>query len=258
MTISCKKEEEKKEAPAIPPASTMQLDASSFDTTKKIMNEQINLRAFPLTKANWLHAAGNVLVWNVVLTVGLAVPVASFYESFNHTASQTSDNVWEWTYGFKALNIDHTAKLRTTLQSDNTVKWEMFISKANSFTDFLWYSGTSDLANSTGTWTLNDNPTSKKALLSITWNRNTTSGTADTKYMNIVPGGVENGGYIHYGITSDATFNAYYKIFNKGKNNLTDIKWNRTTKVGQVTDSIKFKDTQWHCWDAQLNDAVCN
>lgn len=76
--------------------------------------------------------------------------------------------------------------------------------------------------------------------------------------MNIKPGDAENGGYIKYGNDSVSELNAYYLIYNKGKDNLTDIYWSQKNKNGKVKDPLKFGDEVWHCWDSSLNDVECS
>ena len=58
-------------------------------------------------------------------------------------------------------------------------------------------------------------------MIGIEWHRDTEAGTADIKYTNIVPGGPENGGYIHFGVTGGYPHDAFYDIYNKGKENHT-------------------------------------
>ncbi|MEK6617052.1 MAG: hypothetical protein AABZ32_13275, partial [Bacteroidota bacterium] len=93
-------------------------------------------------------------------------------------------------------------------------------------------------------------------LLQIDWTKNAT-GTCDIRYTNVIPGGAENGGYINYGIVSDPKYDAFYDIYNKGQNNLTNIKWNRSSKAGRVKDQKKFGDALWHCWNTSLVNDTC-
>ncbi len=90
-----------------------------------------------------------------------------------------------------------------------------------------------------------NDPDEDTPFVGITWNRNS-DGTADIEYKNSISENAENGGYIKYGlITND--LNAFYLIYNKGKDNLTDIEWNTTNKNGYVKDSLRFSDSNWHC-----------
>ncbi|RMG31932.1 MAG: hypothetical protein D6732_14145, partial [Methanobacteriota archaeon] len=213
-----------------------------------------------LSHQNWGWAAINVAVWNSLLTITFAVPVAAFAESFNHEPEQQDDGSWVWSYNFQPPGgVLHTAELHATLLSDG-VQWEMYITKQNVFDHFLWYSGISDFLGQHGTWTLFHDPTDPQPFIGIEWNRNPAQGTADIKYTNIIPNGPENGGYIFYGITNQFPYDAFYDIYHKSQDNHTNIEWNRTLKNGRVKDPLHFGDSAWHCWDIldhQLQDIPC-
>lgn len=108
-----------------------------------------------------------------------------------------------------------------------------------------------------GTWTLNRSPEDPEPFIGIEWERSPESDTGTIRYTNIVPGGPENGGYIFLGTTTDTPYDAFYDIYNKGKDNHTDIQWNRTTQAGQIRDPLHFEDEAWHCWDEELADVDC-
>ena len=251
----CKKDHG--DPPQIPPSSSFVMNFSDLDSTKA-PGKFLKISGIDSVGeySNYLFSAGNVFVWNVIITVGLAVPVASFLHSFSYQATWNNQvDAWEWKYDFTVVVV-YSAKLRAKV-SGNMVHWEMYISKQGGFQNFLWYSGDSHLDGTEGTWTLFDNPTSNQELLGILWHNNASNGTSDITYTNIVPGGPENGGYIAYGITTDTTYNAFYNIYNKGKNNLTEIKWKRTAMNGRVKDSLHFGNTDWHCWDVTLKNEIC-
>ncbi len=242
---SCKKDYGA--APDLPPVSSFVTDFSDFDNSKTL---------FDTTSANWEYSATNVTIWNVIITIGLAVPIASYVEAVNnHEAVYQSDNTWLWEYSFPEDVNSHTAKLFGTIR-ESSVDWEMYITKTGIFEDFLWYTGTSLSDGSSVNWILYNKPDDPTELLSIEWKRNSEN-TGNIKYMNIVPGGTENGGYIKYGDDSDTDLNAYYLIYNKGQDNLIEIEWNQISKNGRVKDENKFGDTEWHCWDENLKDKDC-
>jgi len=246
---SCKKENTF--VPELPPLESFYTDFSEFSNTNKLISNA--------TKSNWVYSVENVLSWNILITVGLAIPIASYKEAISsQNPTYQGENTWLWEYSFtnKINNITHSAKLFGTVQ-ENSIYWEMFISKEGEYTDFKWYTGTSMLDKSKVSWTLYNKPGDTSELLSIKYNR-TSDTTGNITYTNIVPGGAENGGYIKYGNNNDTDLNAYYHIFNKGANNLTEIEWNQTTKNGRVKDENKFGDTEWHCWDVNLEDVDCN
>ena len=245
---------EESQPPEIPPASTFLMDFDDFPDTAKISMPGGNSFNKTQTRQNWGWAALNVGVWNTLLTLTFAVPVAAFVESFNHEPEQQDDGSWVWTYTFRPPGgVLHTAELHASLVSEG-IQWEMYISKQNVYSDFLWYSGLSAYTGREGSWTLYHNPTDPTPFLGIEWHRNPLQGTADIKYTNIVPNHPENGGYIFYGIVNSNPYDAFYDIYNKGQDNHTNIEWDRTSKAGRVKDPLHFGDADWHCWDTLDND----
>ncbi len=246
---SCKKEQNKP-APELPPQSSFVMDFSDFS------NPDDTLASRELaTYYNWGYAYANVAVWNTIIKVGLAVPVAAFKESFKHEAIYHPDeNNWTWSYNFVAGGVMHEAELTGYILND-TVNWEMRITKDGQYSDFLWYYGKNSYDRSGGYWILYEKPSNPSELLRIDWTYDG-NGIGDIKYTNIVPGGDENGGYIYYG-TMDGDMTRFYHIYNKGKDNLTEIEWNHADHHGHVKDPLKYGDTDWHCWDTLLKDVDC-
>lgn len=255
---NCKKDNEP--APQIPPIETFVIDFSDFDDgSKSVLFNSVDLRGVDtVTYDNWGFAGANVVIWNTILTIGLAVPVASFVESFNHEGVyQPDDNSWIWTYDVLVGLTKYTAELHAEIINDY-VHWKMYISQQGGYSDFLWYTGESKSDRTEGTWTLYNTPNDPAPLLGIDWHRSSDNTTGDIRYTNIVPYGAENGGYISHAITTETPFDANYDIYNKGQDNLTEIEWNRAVKDGRITDMNHFGDEEWHCWDNLLQDIDCN
>lgn len=258
--------------PQIPPQESFVMDFSDFTTTNTAVNQDSTIKLVSFTqtspgdyssplyaigeRSNWNYAAFNVGFWNIVGVLGLAVPVASFVESFKYSPVQQPDYSWVWKYSVPVLHSVYEAELHGKY-IDNGVRWEMYISKQGEYTGFLWYYGESDLPATQGFWILKNKPSDPNDLLRIDWKRNLAQKTSEIKYTNIVPGGVENGGFISYAITTSTSFDSTYTIFNKWKNQTTYIEWNSSTKAGRVKDSVHFKDDNWHCWDSRQNNTEC-
>lgn len=262
FTTSCKKD--KGDPPTLPPSSSFVMDFNDFKQSKSLLAVQDSTTDTTL-KYNFHKAALQVGVWNGILSIGLAVPVAAFLESFNHQPELNDDNWWVWSYSVPVGFKTYTASLQGKVDGQK-VYWEMYLSQAGGFSDFKWFTGSSDLNGTSGQWILYESPTVPTTLLQIDWNKNS-AGTADIKYMNIAPAtsthGNENGGYIMYGINNNTPFNTFYKIFYKSWNNQIDINWNRTTKEGQIKNSLAnthpwfFNDTDFHCWDSNGYNTTC-
>lgn len=244
--------------PEMPPASTLKINFDEFPLSSSLLKNGQNFAPDNITtSANWGWASFNVVVWQTLVTAGMTIPVAAFVESFNHDAEKQEDGRWMWSYEFTPFTgIKHTASLFADVGT-NSVGWEMYITKDGQYTDFLWYTGESDLLATAGTWTIYAEPANPTEWLEIEWNRDPSENTASVKYTNIIPNHAENGGYIFYGITSDNTYDAFYEIFNKGQDNLISIRWNKSSKAGSVMDGSHFGDAEWHCWDENLDDIDC-
>lgn len=243
---ACEEDKENDPAPTLPPVMSMVMDYSDFQS-----NKDANLTAF-----NWGYSALNVAFWNAILTVNLAIPVAAFVNCFNYEATYDSDlNGWVWKYDFQAGGATHQAELEATL-SESLVQWEMYITIAGASDRFLWFSGSSDLGATNGIWELNYNIEDPTNYLDIEWNYNHTDSTGDIRYTVVETDNEQFGSYIEYGLT-DNNFDAYYEISLVKEDKLTEIEWSRTTKEGRVRDEVHFSDTDWHCWDSELQDTDC-
>lgn len=250
---ACEKEEEDFGKPSLPPQSAFLIDFSDFeaDTEKDFTEGQ--------TSTNFVFSALQVYAWNLVITVGLAVPVASYTYALEQAPSMVELNKWLWEYNVNVGQEVYEANLYGTVTKDS-VFWEMYISKtagANQFADYKWYVGAMNRTVTEGYWILNDNPTSNKKTLKIDWDRNVENQTWSIRYMNVIPDDAENGGFIQHGITNDPTFDAFFTIFNKGQDQTTNIEWNKTTIAGRVMAPHFYNDSNWHCWDGNQQDVDC-
>lgn len=245
--------------PDIPPASTMVMDFSEFNgsgNAKVIPDGRDPQTAQVINNGNWGWSAIHVGVWSVIITVGLAVPVGSFAESFNHVPEQLDDGTWVWSYDTVVSGITYSAELHG-LAVDGDIHWDMYVTKAGDYENFHWFSGVSNLAGTAGTWTLNNSPNDPQPLLQIDWTRDLTTNTGDIRYTNVVPNDPENGGYIYYG-SSTGNFDTFYEIYNKGQDNTMNIEWNRDPGDGRVKDASHFGDDLWHCWAVDQTDTNCS
>ncbi len=240
------------EAPTLPPVSSLVMSFGDFPSDP-VVTRDVAMSVIVATTSNYNYAATNVAVWDTVLKVGLAIPVASFVAAINQTPTKQSDGSWLWGYSFSVLGVPYTAKLYGKVVNA-TVEWDMYISQAGGFTNFHWYEGVSNIDGTQGSWTLMKDPDNAHAFLSIEWSRNKTAGTGDIQYTNVETGTTGEGDYIHYGTTTDVTYNAYYDIFDASAADLIAIEWNRTTTAGRVKNLAHFGNEDWHYWDELHQD----
>lgn len=244
----CTKDDEP--APQIPPESSFVMDFSDFSNA----DDTLGLREVT-TYQNWGYSYGTLIAWQTLLTVNLAVPVATFGESFNHEAIYHPDaDNWTWSYNVTVGMVVYEAELTGYLIPDSVV-WEMRVTRGTDFSDFVWYYGRSAVDKSGGYWILQENPLNPSPLIRIDWHAYD-DGTSDIKYTNVRPGVAENGTYIFYG-TMIGDFNRFYHIYSNSLDNLTEIEWSSVNRNGHVKDPHHFGDDLWHCWDESLMDVVC-
>lgn len=240
---ACTKDDVTLVAPEVPPVATMVMEIDDAFASKS-------------SQEHFNAAAIQVGVWNVVLTVNLAIPVIAFNAIVNNEVPTFEDGTWTWDSDFNVGAIGHNARLEATL-SGNNVLWKMYVSKDNEYTDFLWFTGTSVVGNKSGQWLLNADPNNSTPLLQIDWEVNN-NGTTQIRYTNIIPSHNDKGGYIEYGVTNNnPIYDAFYTIYHTDGDFQVDIEWNRITKEGRIKNPNQFFDTAWHCWDSSFQSIDC-
>lgn len=256
LSSGCVKEDA---VPDLPPSGSMIMEIDN------IWKDSPSPGTYPSgsPQANFVFAATNVYVWNAVLTIQMAVPVAAFLESFNHTPEwDKSTSSWVWSYTVDLPNTSYTAELFGESKTDE-IHWSMYISKTDGFTDFLWFTGISAMDNKSGSWIINMDPDDNLKdpeiglpFISIQWSK-TGDDIAEISYTNIEEESVNNGSYIKYGLTGDSDLNAFYDIYRIWENNTVNIKWNTSTHFGRVLSMAHFQDPYWHCWTETFANIVC-
>jgi hypothetical protein len=258
---SCKPKED---APALPPQGSMAPNFSSFGGSDgNRMARPADLKGglkVTDSTATWGHAALNVLIWDVILYVNLAVPTGAFAESFNHDAKwDRKDEHWVWNYGFNWL-VHYEAELHGWYDGDY-VNWEMHISQTGGFQDVIWFSGRSHINGLEGSWVLNKDGNNPVTYIGINWSRATLSSDEFAiRFTNMLAGDAGNGNYIQAGIEEDAVAGTdrFYNIYDVNTGKTTEIKWHHLNQNGRVKNETHFGDTNWHCWDEFHVDAICN
>jgi hypothetical protein len=241
----------------------MAIDFSKFSTKSAATTEGE-------TKHNIIAAGLTVLFWNVTLTVTLVVPVAAFYQSFQHEAEFLGDATWQWKYDGTGMANTYKARLVGKIRSDD-IKWEMYLAKEGigAHEEFLWFEGTSNLDGNGGQWTLYHSYAVQEAVLQIDWEK-TGDEVGNIKYTYIRESSngdskqLTSGSYLTYGLT-DAELDAFYEIeYNQRDRDTTDmlnvdIEWSTTEYNGRIKAPhyIQFQDDLWHCWDSLGYDVDC-
>lgn len=262
---SCQKDSienpEEQVAPTLPPAESFIMPFTGYediDTTGLIHNGELDERGGPTSFRNWFYAGSNIVVWNVILGVNMAIPVASFMEAFNHDAVYDGQGAFVWSYDFNLGNDTFLAELSARLINGNQdVEWVMNISKVGGFTNVEWYRGVTSRDNSRATWTLNHRPNNPEPLIDILHERDIATNQISTRYTNLIPNNENNGDYIEYKTLVNSDFNRSYDVFRANTNELLEIEWNAPSREGRVRNPDFFNDNDWRCWDQDLRDTDC-
>ncbi len=249
----CKKD--KGVAPTLPPRESMVIDFSNFTSAKK-SGELISVQK-GTENSNWEYAATVAGVWNVIINLNLAVPVAAFNLAVSQVPVYISTKNWQWSYNVTYLNVTYKARLTGLIRSSD-VQWKMYITREGTggFAEFLWFEGTSLLDGTGGQWILYESAQVPEAILQIDWTKTGTT-VGSVKYTYTKNNSFKNS-FIEYGLTS-SDLNAYYTIhyYNSVKFSDVNIEWNTTTHNGHVKSVDYLGDANWYCWDANKLNIVC-
>jgi hypothetical protein len=260
--------EKKVYPPTLPPAGTMSIDFSNFVSTKKsaITETDVNGNAVA-DRTNWALASTITGFWNIILTVNLVIPVASFDMTVNKPSVSLDKNTWQWSSSFNVVGATYKSRLTGQVRS-NDVKWQMYISRegVGAFDELLWYEGTSNLDGKSGQWILNHSQQFPEPMLQIDWVvAGSVIGNIKYTYIRDLKDDRSadpfKNSFIEYGLTTN-TLNAFYNIHqNTGVANVFNdvfIEWSTTNHNGTIESNNYFHDDLWHCWDATGNNITCN
>lgn len=252
--------EKKGDPPSLPPAESMQIDFSQFVAGTKSATIATDAKGFSaVNNTNWTVAATVAGVWNSILLLNLAVPVASFKLAVNNKPEYLDGKKWQWKYTVQVVGATYTARLTGEIRSTD-IKWEMYITRdgAGGFAEFKWFDGTTNLDGKSGQWILVQSQAQQTPMLQIDWTKDGAT-VGSVKYTYIGSGSFQNS-YIEYGLTTnslDAFYNVHFYETNRAKFVDVNIEWSTTAHNGRVKSVDYFLDSNWHCWDANGNDITC-
>jgi hypothetical protein len=239
----CKKDKEGV-PPVLPPMESLTIDFSDFSSINKSSEQKGE------NSTNWEFAANATVVWKLLITGTLAVPVASFKLAVDKDPVSLDATTWQWSYSASVTSVTYNVRL-TGQTGDSDVIWKMYITKAGTggFAEFLWFEGTSKLDGTGGQWIIYQSPSSQGAMLKIDWIKTGTS-VGTIKYTYLI-NDIYFNNYIEYRKTSDSPYNAYYKIsFSNVRGTfVADVEWNTETKNGRVKCIDYLGDVLWYGWN---------
>lgn len=235
-------------APELPPVESMEMNFSNFNDD--------NSGGRMESDQNWSRAALHVGVWNTILVLNLAVPVASFKVAVTQSPSYDADReLWVWRFDHTVLGRTYSFELTGKLVSD-TVEWNMYASEENGFQNVLWYTGEMQVDGSSGYWLLNrdgDNPTT---YLRADWEKSG-DGIGTIRYTSVETGAELEDSYIEYSQTNNSDFNRSYDIYIDKDDNRVEIDWHHENGNGRIKNPRFYGDDNFRCWDTDFQDVDC-
>jgi hypothetical protein len=260
--------QKKGDPPVLPPSNSMTIDFSEFISKKSAYITEEPKGTIGVNNVNWTNAYAVAAIWNTILAINIAVPVASFKLAVDNKPAYLDNKKWEWKYSVNVIGGTYKARLTGQIRSTD-VKWEMYVARegVGAFTEFLWFEGTSALDGKSGQWILNHSQQFPEPMLQIDW---VVTGTniGNIKYTYIRDkkddrsADLFKNSYIEYGLTSN-TLNAFYTVhlnFSGIANDFKDvnIEWSTTNHNGRIKANYYYQNDLWHCWDGNGNDVTCN
>lgn len=246
----CKKEED--DGLTLPPSSTMDMDFSF--TQKK--------SAFIVDDTSYYRLARAVVsYWSVKAVIHTALPVYAFKKAIENKPVYDSElNTYTWTYQFTVASNTYEAELTGEIIDDvnDSVDWEMNITRVNGDAIFKYFEGRSAVDRSGGWWILYYPQMGET--LKINWTYESDD-VGTLKYINVIAGDENKGGYIEFGKHAGTTYDRYFNIHiinnanSPSMNGKTyTIDWSSTNHNGKIADG-----TTSVCWDNNyVNKATCD
>lgn len=234
--------------PELPPTASMALDLSAFAGEDLAPGAQI-------PGANFLNAAGRIILLNTAAIVGLALPTAIFAAALNTDPVKQSDGSWLWDYSVSVLGQDFNAKLTGRLQGIK-IKWSMSVTVEVfdiPLSKFQWYTGESLLDNTAGNWLFFDYlvPDAAEEIASIEWSV-LGSGNSQLAISNIDSDGSHNGDVITYTVNGTEALISFYDA---SEDILADITWDLIMIAGSILVP-NYNNGERAYWDEDKQNTV--
>lgn len=251
ILVSCNSDDEvipAYPAPELPPVESMEMNFSNF-------NEN-NSGGRMASEENWTRAVVHVGVWNTILALNLAVPVASFKVAITQRPTYDANReLWVWRFDHTVLGRTYSFELTGKLIA-NTVEWNMYASEQNGFQNVLWYTGQMEVDGSSGYWLLNRDGDNPVTYIRADWEKSG-SGIGFVKYTSVETGAYLEDSYIEYAQTNGSDFNRSYDIYIEKDDNMVEIDWHHENGNGRIKNPKFYGDDNYRCWGADFQDEDC-
>ncbi len=250
--FSCSQEDDpqvKQEAPAIPPAATLEMKLYGFSE-----EDVSNGRTMAESYRNVAHAKVGFVIWSKIIELQLAVPTIALAEAFKQQPTLMEAGKWRWAYDVE-LNGNYQVELYASDEGNQQVGWEMYLLKKGGFQDYLWIEGTSARNATQGQWTVNT--ATSDELMRVDWKRGTSDTVSELTYTHVEVDSKHKGSYVKYQVLDKGDYNISYSVYMSDIDNLFEINYHTEEQVGRVSNPEYFKDNDWRCWNRDFEDVSC-
>ncbi|MHA7099157.1 hypothetical protein [Roseivirga pacifica] len=247
-------------SPELPPEASMSANLGNFPSNGESSGNGSAANLEQNDHSNFAFAATNVVFWQTILNVQLAIPVAAFHEAFNHSFEYLPEQAkWRSEYTVQVNNQSITATLYAEYNNADQIEWEMYLTAPGQFEDYLWFRGESQTDGSGGTWYLSKGPAQSGEVLSITWDRQGEN-VVNAIYTLVDEQSERNGSYIEYGVTTESGYTHFYDISIVSETEADYdvlIYYNEDTQEGTVRSEAHFETSTFMCWDSDFQNTAC-
>ncbi|MCU0644006.1 MAG: hypothetical protein MUC94_07060 [bacterium] len=252
--VSCDKnatEPGKNTPPPLPPAESMQMNLSLFDSQPNNL-----LAKAALSKNNFLAAFGRVFIINTVVRVAAIVPTVIFVAAASDKQPELQeDGKFHWIYTVTNQSETFVADLAGWIDTPaSEIVWEMYVSSTTHnpiLNKFLWYEGRVKIGNKEGWWLFYDDksPDSPIDVLKIDWEVPDNE-HGHLKLTNVHQASPDLGDTLTYIKNNKENFLYFYDA---SKNEDNTIFWNTQTGAGYIQWFDYEKGVRSY-WDENQND----
>lgn len=240
----------KSSPPPLPPAESMQMNLSLFDSSPGNA-----LAKASLSKDNFFAAFWRVFIINTTVRVAAIAPTAIFIAAAHQQPELQADGKFHWIYSVVTEKDTFVADLAGWVDRQaSEVVWEMYVSSKShqpQLDKFLWYEGRAKIGNKEGWWLFyNDKlPASSHEVLKIDW-KTPSAKQNELQLSNVDQASSDLGDTLTYTMNDKENYLAF---FDASKNEINTIFWNAQTGAGYI-QWFDYQNGMRCYWDEKQND----
>ena len=252
MVLSCSDDPSsvQEQPPELPPASSMEMDFSTFESQKAKSQSEVK------TIENFSRAVGAALVMKTVVDVNLIIPRALLTAAANADAELNEDGEWEWEYTRTVDGNDYGVRLVATSVAEDSLNWDCYVTNTQlGVENRLFFSGTTGEEGTNGTWTYFSlrSPETEQEVSQLDWAVNGED-DVELRLEVLTDRNGYAGDYIEYTFDGTLKTATYY---DESDDETTEIQINIQTNVGYFI-SPDYNNGQQACWDEDFQDIACS